>query len=348
MRPQHPAAGTATAPSLTAWGISADADLIYRCLLAFGAQSTMDLQRSLGIPRHRVTDGLDELAAAGAVRRRAGKPSRVWTSVPVSDVVASLRRRRTRTGPVAHLQEPRAVVERALPGSVPLGDRVRHLPTRALTRTRLAELVRVARHEHLAMSPERSYDAESARAAVPLDRRLLQRGVRMRVLGAQPTGVDPLVGYGRAPDELRPEYRESPDVPMKLIVVDRRVALFPVTPADLERGYVEVTDEAVVAELAARFDREWAAAEQPEESRMRQISLTEREQALVNLLVRGHTDSTAARELRVSRRTVSTTVSRLMEKLGVTNRFQLGVALGALHLLPAPGRLPSSFLGETR
>jgi DNA-binding CsgD family transcriptional regulator len=348
MRQPHPAVGTAVTPSLTAWGVSADADLIYRCVHTFGAQSAADLQRTLGISRYRVTAGLDELAAAGALRPRARRPNPVWTPTPVSDVVASLRRRRLRTGPVPRHQDPYAVLERILPGSVPLGDRLRHLPSRALTRTRIAELVGVARHEHLAMSPEPVYDAESARAAVPMDRRLLLRGVQMRVLGAQPAGVDPLVGYGRALDELRPEYRESPAVPMKLIVVDRRVALFPVAPADLDRGYVEVADEAVVAELAARFDREWSAAAHPEESRMARISLTEREQALVSLLVQGHTDSSAACQLQVSRRTVSTTISNLMEKLGVANRFQLGVALGAMRVLPAPDRHPSSTLGETQ
>jgi DNA-binding CsgD family transcriptional regulator len=170
--------------------------------------------------------------------------------------------------------------------------------------------------------------------------------VRMRVLGAQPVGVDPLVRYGRGQDERRPEYREAPDVRMKLVVVDRRVALFPVAPADLDRGYLEVTDEAVVAELAAQFDRQWAEAERAQERTMPQTMLTEREQALVRLLVRGHTDSSAARELRVSRRTVSTTVGDLMDRLGVTNRFQLGVALGAMHLLPAPGTLLPPTLGE--
>jgi DNA-binding CsgD family transcriptional regulator len=157
-----------------------------------------------------------------------------------------------------------------------------------------------------------------------------------------------MVEYGRAPDEPRPEYREAPDVRMKLVVLDRRVAMFPVTPADLDRGYLEVTDEAVVAQLAALFDREWAAAGKSEERRMRQVLLTERERALVALLVRGHTDSSAARQLGVSRRTVSTTVSDLMDKLGVCNRFQLGVALGASHVVRHPGPLVVDESGEGR
>jgi DNA-binding CsgD family transcriptional regulator len=350
VRKRHQVSGGATAPPLTTWGVSADADLMYRCMTTLGAQSAAQLERALGIPRHRVSAGLDELLDAGAARPRTDRPHAEWAAAPVPDVVSSLRRRRhPRAGRAAPDLGPHQVVERLLPGSVPLGDGMRHLPSRALARARLGELVGLVRHEHMAMSPERTYEAESARAAVPMDRKLLLRGVRMRVLGAQPAAVDPLVAHGRAPDEPRPAYREWPDLRMKLVVLDRRVAMFPVSPADLDRGYLEVTEEPVVAQLAAIFEEEWAAAEPRGGSQMPQILLTEREQSLVDLLVQGHTDSSAARQLRVSRRTVSTTVGHLMDKLGVTNRFQLGVALGALHIVPRPGDpSPSTSPGEPR
>jgi len=69
---------------------------------------------------------------------------------------------------------------------------------------------------------------------------------------------------------------------------------------------------------------------------MSPIDLDPRERQLVALLARGHTDATAARELRVSTRTVSTIVRSLMDRLGVENRFQLGVALGTRHLVAPP------------
>jgi DNA-binding NarL/FixJ family response regulator len=70
---------------------------------------------------------------------------------------------------------------------------------------------------------------------------------------------------------------------------------------------------------------------------MPQIALDTRELALVRLLAQGHTDVTAAQELRISARSVSSIVRNLMDRFGVDNRFQLGVALGALHAVaPAP------------
>jgi DNA-binding NarL/FixJ family response regulator len=69
------------------------------------------------------------------------------------------------------------------------------------------------------------------------------------------------------------------------------------------------------------------------------IALEPRELALVDLLARGHTDTSAARELRISTRTVLTIVRSLMDRCGVDNRFQLGLALGVRHVVspPEPG-----------
>jgi DNA-binding CsgD family transcriptional regulator len=307
-------------------------------MIAFGAQTAAALARDLGISRRRVADGLDELASvrAAAAQRRGGRRGVMWAASPPSEVIATLHQHRLRRA--GRGQRPgnrRPLTEQVLAGPVPLGEGLRHLPSRALTRTRLAELVRVVRHEHLAMNPEPAYEAESVRSAVPLDRALLNRGVRMRVLGALPVGEDPLAGYGRRPDEPLPDYREAVSVPSKLIIMDRRIALFPVKPDDLDRGYLEVVQESVVRALMTLFEQHWAAADTTQEARMTQMPLTAREQELVTLLAAGHTDATAARELRISQRSVSSTLRQLMDRVGVDNRFQLGLALGALHVRPS-------------
>jgi DNA-binding CsgD family transcriptional regulator len=336
-QPSH-AVSDVVMPSLTDWGISVDADLMYRCLFTFGARTAAALERDLGISRRRVADGLDELASvqAAVAQRRGGRRGVMWVASPPSEVIAALRRHRPRrTGRGQRPGERRPLIEQVLAGPMPLGKGLRHLPSRALTRTRLAELVRVVRHEHLAMSPEPAYEAESVRSAVPLDRALLNRGVQMRILGAQPLGEDPLARYGRRPDEPLPDYREAASVPSKLIIMDRRIALFPVKPDDLDRGYLEVFQESVVRALTALFEEHWAAADTLREARMTQVPLTVRERDLVTLLAAGHTDATAARELRISQRSVSSAMRQLMDRLGVDNRFQLGLALGALHVQPS-------------
>lgn len=312
------------APSLVPWGLSPDADLVYRTLVTFGPAAATDLERSLGMSRRRVQAALDELAAAGAARTGPTTPRRglIWTPRPPNEVIADRRRARlrlVRTG-AREAREP-----------LPLGDDLRHLPSRAATRDRLAELVRIARHEHLAINTEPRFDTESSRSAAPMDRALVEHGVRVRVLGVQPPDrrwLSPPLGK---PDGRRPEYREAPSVPMKLIVVDRKVALFPVAPADFSRGYLEVAQPPVVSALVALFERHWETAQPPQEHTLYDIALDPRERSLIELLAHGHTDASAARELRISARSVSYILRGLMDRLGVDNRFQLGLAIGAMR-----------------
>lgn len=54
------------------------------------------------------------------------------------------------------------------------------------------------------------------------------------------------------------------------------------------------------------------------------------------LLARGHTDAAAAAELSISERTVTNIMRSLMDRVGVQNRFQLGVVLGSLGAVGGP------------
>jgi LuxR family transcriptional regulator of spore coat protein len=73
------------------------------------------------------------------------------------------------------------------------------------------------------------------------------------------------------------------------------------------------------------------------EERLPRITLSERERELVALLSRGRTDQEAAERLGISPRSVTNLVRGLMDRLGVDNRFQLGLALGLLRKGHAQG-----------
>jgi LuxR family transcriptional regulator of spore coat protein len=61
---------------------------------------------------------------------------------------------------------------------------------------------------------------------------------------------------------------------------------------------------------------------------LRKITLSDRERELISLLAQGHTDVSAAEHLGISARSVTNILRSLMNRLGVENRFQLGLALG--------------------
>lgn len=68
------------------------------------------------------------------------------------------------------------------------------------------------------------------------------------------------------------------------------------------------------------------------------IELSQREQELVRLLAMGYTDQAVAQKMRLSVRTVAYTMRHLMDRLGVENRFQLALLLGAAGAAPQPPR----------
>jgi DNA-binding CsgD family transcriptional regulator len=318
-----------------AWGRSPDADLVYRTVLTFGPANADELRKELGLPARRIGAALDELAAIHAVAQRAGASREgAWTARAPTEVLVALRQRR-QTPPLVAPARP------ALPSAVqPLVREaaVRHLPSRAQTRLRLAELMAVSRHEHLAMNPEQTFDPESVRSALPMDRMVLRRGVRMRVVGVHPAAPDILEPYGHTAAEPQPDYRIATSVPMKLIIIDRKVALFPIDAGNLERGYLEMGQQPVVAALTSLFDQHWESAHDPWARSMPRLALTPREQALIALLAKGMTDSSAARRLHIGTRTVTSIMRNLMDRFGVDNRFQLGLVLGALRATEADTR----------
>ena len=340
-------------PSLVRWGLSSDADLVFRTLTTFGARPGPVIARELGMPAPRVDAALAELHAVGAVvpesRRGPGdRRSPAWAGRPPAEVLTRIRASRMRPADRSRRPAGRSpVLARLSAAGVPdparlpgdLSDGVRYLRTRELTRQRLAELVAVEDREQLAVNTERHIDAESARAGAPLDRKLLERGVNLRILGRPPADGDRSaeVEHGWAPGY---EYREAAEPPLKLIVVDRRIALFPVDQDDFDRGYLELSQPAVVQALVSLFESHWATAVDPRRCGMPTIVLSEREQQVVQLLTLGLTDARAAAELRITDRAVTKILRKLMDRLGVENRFQLGLALGALRVARPPALLP--------
>jgi len=331
-------------PSLVRWGLSPDADLVYRDLVTLGPLTSRGVGRDLGMPVRRVDAAAEELVAAGAVTaapvlvRGQRRPlERGWRAVPAADVLAALRRRRLR---VVDADE-RARRHHAVIGTVLAGDRGTGglgtvLPGSVPTRARIAELAAAERHEHLALNPEPSFTAEAVAAALPLDRQLHARGVRVRICGLPPADGDASTAAVERLAALGDEYRERMDIPVKLMIFDRRVALLPADPLDLAAGAVEIDHPAVVAAMAALFEEVWMTARDPRKTGVPPIVMTAREQAIVGLLAQGHTDISAAQRLGLSQRTIGYALRSLMDRLGVENRFQLGLVLGAAHAATPP------------
>ncbi|BCB82901.1 helix-turn-helix transcriptional regulator [Phytohabitans suffuscus] len=317
------------APTLTRWGMPADAEVVYRAVGMRSHSTALDLARELGMARVRVDRALSLLHDAGLVRPSRPRPGLHWSVDETVDLnrfgYGSRRPSRDRLAPAGAARD----------GEVRLGREHFHLTSRAKAQHRVNDLLEVARRELLTFNTERTFEPATLQAVAASSHRLFARGVQVRELGVGDHDPDLLVPYGGL--RLSPSiYRVAGGRPMKLIVIDRRVALFPVDPGNHERGYLEVSNPAVVESLVRTFETHWDAGAGLPEDGGRDFVLSPREEAVVALLAAGQTDAATARKLSISERSVSNVVRGLMDRLGVGNRFQLGLALGRLAAVPLP------------
>ncbi len=349
----------AAVPSLVRWGLSSDADLVFRTLATFGPRTERALAVDLGLSARRTAGAVAELRECGAARSTTDPrtTARIWTSLTPATVVQRLRARRLRPiDPAAKVRSHHEVMRTlrssgltaALgPGVLPAlrgaaGDGMRYLDSRATTRRRLADLVAAPVADFWSMTVEQAIDAESAQAAAPMDRAMYERGTRIRLLRPPVADGDTLDVSGDLVDGRTYQLRVADEVPLRLIIIDRSVALLPADPDDLERGYLEIHHPEVLRSLVSLFDRRWRATATMEREVVAPIVLSDRETRLVALLAAGHTDRTAAESLRISARSVTGTLRSLMDRLGVENRFQLGLALGTLRVGAPPSLMSRS------
>ncbi|MEY9929080.1 DNA-binding CsgD family transcriptional regulator [Catenulispora sp. GP43] len=326
------ARGSAT-PSLMRWGLSPSADLVYRSLNALGGPTLEQLAVSLEWPVRDVREALEELHDVGGCHPARG-PVRRWKAAEPGVVADALRRRHHRLAVAGHALrrqltrlEGFAVEEGDL--SAALGTTIRPLfgDTR---RTRLKELVVAERCEYLAMNPEPAFDHQAVKTAAPLDRLLCERGQAFS-LGVPPTVEDRSGGLTQELITLGMQYRELPELPAKLVIIDRATALTPINPGDPRQGFWEITTPEVVHRLLDLYMRRWRQGIAPRKRWTPPMTLTPRERAVLSLLAEGFTDDTVAAHLGLSRRTIAYTVAELMERYGARNRFQLGLYLSDLN-----------------
>ncbi len=324
-------------PSLMRWGVSPRADLVYRTLITFGPWSVDSISRSLEMRTRQVQQALDELTELGAAV--PGRPAtaegdqRVWVSQSLVHVLPLLHERHRRTTLARHRLH-RSLARLSLPSIMADATRlpregVRTFRDRAVSRLRYTELLDSARHEHLSMNPEPAFDAATVKQAAPAGRTLIAHGVKIMGLGVPASAADESEWHGEEMRNLGSHYRELPTLPGKFTICDRTTAYVPPDPGESERGAWEITEPRLVADLVSLFLQHWAAATDPGSTWTPPAGLSPRESIVVVLLAKGYTDASIASKLDISVRTIAYTLSDLMDRYDVTNRFQLGLRLGA-------------------
>jgi len=125
------------------------------------------------------------------------------------------------------------------------------------------------------------------------------------------------------------EVRFADQVPLKLIIVDRRLALMPLTSSGDVVGALLVRESTLLDALIALFENVW---DQATPMLVGTSGLTgdvaqqvdDEDAQVLGLLLAGLTDQAVAKQLGTSLRTVQRRVRALLDLAGVETRMQLG------------------------
>lgn len=298
-------------------GIEPDEEELYECVLRHTNPTVSELASRLRRPPDHVRRGLATLVEHGLVTSLSGTPKR-WVAPPPDVAIGALIQRRER-----RLRSLQRLVrhyvttyQRGEAGADATAHLIEPLHGRDAITERVEQLHTQAREQVCILDKPPHAQAEAG----PAQHGALRRGITYRTVYERSS----LDAPGRL-DEIRrgvdagEEARVLPQLPMKLLLVDRVWAVVPVAAGAADHALV-IRSSALLDGLVTLFEQQW----------QRGIPLFaepcgEAETGdLLTMLLTGMTDETIARRLGIGLRTVQRRVRALMDDLGADTRFQAG------------------------
>lgn len=300
-------------------GLDAQVEKVYDVLLQGRPLAVPDLVTAAELTPARVRSALRLLGSRGLVTRLPGSPPRhqaVDPSLALDRLLLEreeqLRQARVRS------QEAGDRFRQAAAGRDP-GKLVELVTGRGQIIQRFDQLQRSARRELRAF--ERPPYQRGCESDAELE--LLEQGVRVRVV-FESTSAEHAARFVAAGGEAR----VLPSLPVKLLIVDDRLAVVPLqdTKAAPSSSNVIVHQSALFNALTALFETMWeyALPLDPIGSGDDTDEPGSTERRILGLMNAGMPDEAIARHLGLSHRTLQRRVHNLMERLHAATRYQLG------------------------
>lgn len=321
---------------LEAAGISVTGARLYAELVGHDELSVAEVAGRCGISARRAATELSGLESLGAVFRVTGRPVRYRAIAPdlaISTLIA--QREKELQGARETMHRLAEMFQETASGRRP--DTHVEVVRGTANIARLAVGIHEQTQHQMRGFDRPPYSREPG-TSYPMERRRLEVGVTYRVIYDSEAITLP----GRMYDDILPSTaagelaRTAPQLPIKLIISDDRLALIPaaVTSRSVDTTFV-IRKSPILDALIALFEAEWAKATPIPGSRLEAGSgsgqgpggAPDAETAtLLAMLAAGMTDAAIARSLSWSMRTTQRRMKQLMTDLGVTSRFQAGVA----------------------
>lgn len=330
------APASAEEPIFELLGIDHLSEGIYKFVLREGGAGAESVATQFGISAESARIRLGELREMGLIARLSGE-SGTYAAVDPRFSLRALTERHS---------DGIARIHARVPVLAEQFDRARaeapdHRETQVLTNPDdvaawYARLQHQATHEFMAFDRPPYVSA----AANPLESVVLDRGVTWRAIYAAASfetegsweEAQLLAARGE-------QARVAADLPVKLAIADRSVALVSLTLDPTRREAVVTESPSLVKALCDLFEFYWASSIPVPSDRADAAGLrpgnhapdekyrtaTREERVLLTLIAAGLKDDVIARQLGISSRTVRRRSQDLMSELGAANRFQAGV-----------------------
>lgn len=315
---------------LEAVGITGTAARVYAELVETDQLSVAQVAERCGLSARRASAELQGIAALGLALRVTGRPVRYRAVAPDLAISTLIAQRET------ELHDVRATMHR-LSEVFQQTSRGRHPDAHVEVVHGTPNIARLTAGVHeqtqrqlrgfdrppYSSEPGTSYPLESSRLAAGVAYRVIYDSAALAVPGRMNDDILPSSAAGE-------QARTRPELPIKLIISDDQLALIPaaVTSRSIDTTFV-IHRSPILDALIALFEAEWARATPipgPPPSPDAAGQPDAETATLLAMLAAGMTDAAIARSLPASMRTTQRRVRQLMTDLGVTTRFQAGVA----------------------
>jgi DNA-binding CsgD family transcriptional regulator len=312
-------------------GLGTAAESVYRNILNHPHEDIEEMGMRLGLSKEELQDALGLLSELALVRPSTDSPPHLHAVSPGLGMEILLARQRI-TQQLRIESSRLAAAEFAAEFAdwhFASADRsVLRLHGQDQIRDQLSGLGAEVKEEILTFAPVGPQATASMQTPRPLNRQLLERGVRLRTV--YPDSVwrsTPTMTHARSLASLGGEVRTTPSLPTRLIICDRRTALVASDTLDPAAEALVVTDRGLLAALGALFDNIWSSAEPlgSIEQRKNTESLGRQQTEVLRLLAQGCTDEAVARRLGISTRTARRVAADLMTRMNARSRLQAGV-----------------------
>jgi sugar-specific transcriptional regulator TrmB/DNA-binding CsgD family transcriptional regulator len=318
-------------------GLSPDEESVYALLVTSGRAGAADLAERNGLTVAQMDGVLESLAAKGLASPTDGTPRLYQAAPPDVALLPRLKRSADALDLAQHeaarlIESYRDTMRRrdagqlleVITGAEALRQHLRQIQTGVRD-----EMLWFCKAQYVAMPSGSNTEEFEA----------LARGVRYRVLYEKAFfddegSVDNVVAGVRAGEVAR----AVPQLPLRLAIADRAVAVFPLVAGGPHGSPGEPTtalvrDSNLLAALVALFERYWEDAVPLDVDDTGELSgtagpgapgaLAPTDRALLSLLVAGVADKAIASQMQLSRRTVQRRIQSMMERANAATRMQL-------------------------